>query len=96
MDSVAARVKKIIVDHLEVDPNTVTDVASFADLGADSLVVVELVMAFEEEFGFAIPDDAADHLITVGDAVRFLEDKLSVSCAGGGSRLPKKLPLRSR
>lgn len=79
MGGVAERVKKIVVDRLVVAPELVTEDASFEDLGADSLVVVELVMAFEEEFGVLIPDSAADHLLTVGDAVRFLEKKAILS-----------------
>jgi acyl carrier protein len=63
-----------VVDHLGVEPEKVTDQASFIDdLGADSLDTVELVMAFEEEFGCEIPDDAAETILTVGDAVKFLE-----------------------
>ena len=70
----ADRVKKIVVEHLGVEPEKVTENASFIDdLGADSLDTVELVMAFEEEFGVEIPDDAAETILTVGDAVRFLE-----------------------
>ncbi len=74
MSDVAERVKKIVVEHLGVESEKVTENASFIDdLGADSLDTVELVMAFEEEFGCEIPDDAAEHILTVGDAVRFLE-----------------------
>ncbi len=74
MSEVADRVKKIVVEHLDVDPAKVVDNANFIDdLGADSLDTVELVMAFEEEFGVEIPDDAAEHIVTVGDAVKFLE-----------------------
>jgi acyl carrier protein len=74
MSDVAERVKKIVVEHLGVETEKVTENASFIDdLGADSLDTVELVMAFEEEFGCEIPDDAAEHILTVGDAVRFLE-----------------------
>ena len=68
------RVKKIVVEHLGVEPEKVVDNASFIDdLGADSLDTVELVMAFEEEFGCEIPDDAAETILTVGDATKFLE-----------------------
>lgn len=68
------KVKEIIVDQLGVDADEVTPEASFIDdLGADSLDTVELVMAFEEEFGVEIPDDAAETILTVGDAVKFLE-----------------------
>jgi acyl carrier protein len=74
MTDIGERVKKIVVEHLGVEPDKVTDGASFIDdLGADSLDTVELVMAFEEEFGCEIPDDAAETILTVGDAVKFLE-----------------------
>jgi acyl carrier protein len=74
MSDIAERVKKIVVEHLGVEPEKVADQASFIDdLGADSLDTVELVMAFEEEFGCEIPDDAAETILTVGDAVKFLE-----------------------
>src|SRR2546423_13610004 len=74
MSDVAQRVKKIVVEHLGVEADKVTDNASFIDdLGADSLDTVELVMAFEEEFGCEIPDDAGEQIQTVGDAVEFLE-----------------------
>lgn len=74
MSDVAERIKKIVVEHLDVDAAKVTESASFIDdLGADSLDNVELVMAFEEEFGVEIPDDAAETIQTVGDAVRFVE-----------------------
>ena len=74
MSDIADRVKKIVVEHLGVDAEKVSDNASFIDdLGADSLDTVELVMAFEEEFGVEIPDDAAETILTVGDAVGFLQ-----------------------
>ena len=74
MSTVAERVKKIVIEHLHVDAEKVTDNASFIDdLGADSLDNVELVMAFEEEFGVEIPDDAAENITTVQDAVSFIE-----------------------
>ncbi|PST21048.1 acyl carrier protein [Rhizobium sp. JAB6] len=74
MSDIAERVKKIVVEHLGVDADKVVESASFIDdLGADSLDTVELVMAFEEEFGVEIPDDAADSILTVGDAVKFIE-----------------------
>jgi acyl carrier protein len=74
MSDVAERVKKIVVEHLGVEADKVIESASFIDdLGADSLDTVELVMAFEEEFGCEIPDDAAELIQTVGDAVKFLE-----------------------
>jgi acyl carrier protein len=74
MSDVAERVKKIVVEHLGVDADKVVEKANFIDdLGADSLDTVELVMAFEEEFGVEIPDDAAETIVTVGDAIKFLE-----------------------
>ncbi len=74
MSDVAERVKKIIVDQLGVEEAKVVDSASFIDdLGADSLDTVELVMAFEEEFGVEIPDDAAEKIQKVNDAVSFIE-----------------------
>ena len=73
---IAATVKKIIADHLGVDEQKVTDEASFIDdLGADSLDTVELVMAFEEEFGSEISDSEAEKILTVGDAIKFIESK---------------------
>ena len=74
MSDIAERVKKIVVEHLGVDEGKVTENASFIDdLGADSLDTVELVMAFEEEFGIEIPDDAAEKIQTVGDAIGFIK-----------------------
>ena len=76
MSEVAERVKSIIVEHLGVDEDKVTETASFIDdLGADSLDTVELVMAFEEEFGSEISDSEAEKILTVGDAVKFIEGK---------------------
>ena len=73
---VGAVVKKIVADHLGVDEQKVTEEASFIDdLGADSLDTVELVMAFEEEFGSEISDNEAEKILTVGDAVKFIEAK---------------------
>jgi acyl carrier protein len=73
MSDVADRVRKIVVEHLNVDAEKVVEKASFIDdLGADSLDQVELVMAFEEEFSVEIPDDAAESIQTFGDAVSFL------------------------
>ncbi len=73
MSDIADRVKKIVVEHLGVDAAKVVEGASFIDdLGADSLDTVELVMAFEEEFSVEIPDDAAEKIQTVGDAVTFI------------------------
>ena len=75
MSDVAARVKKIVVEHLGVDEGKVEEGASFIDdLGADSLDTVELVMAFEEEFNVEIPDDAAEKIQTVGDAINFIKE----------------------
>ncbi len=77
MSDVAERVKKIVIEHLGVDEAKVTDSASFIDdLGADSLDTVELVMAFEEEFGCEIPDDAAENILTVKDAITFIGDNV--------------------
>jgi acyl carrier protein len=77
MATVFERVKKIVVDHLEAAADKVTDKANFIDdLGADSLDRVELVMAFEEEFSIEIPDEAAERIETVGDAVTFIESKV--------------------
>ena len=71
-----ARVREIIVNELGVEPDKVTDEASFVeDLGADSLDTVELVMAFEEEFGIDIPDEDAEQMRTVGDAIGYLREK---------------------
>jgi acyl carrier protein len=75
MSDIADRVKKIVVEHLGVEEDKVTESASFIDdLGADSLDTVELVMAFEEEFGIEIPDDAAETIQTFGDAVKFISE----------------------
>jgi acyl carrier protein len=78
MSDTADRVKKIVVEHLGVEEAKVTDNASFIDdLGADSLDTVELVMAFEEEFSCEIPDDAAEKILTVQDAISFIEQASS-------------------
>ena len=70
------KIKQIIADQLGVKKEEVTDNAKFADdLGADSLDTVELVMALEEEFGIEIPDEEAEKLVTVGDALRYIEEK---------------------
>jgi len=75
MSDIAGSVKAIIVDKLGVDENEVTSEASFTnDLGADSLDTVELIMEFEKEFNIAIPDDQAEKIATVGDAVKYIED----------------------
>ncbi|MFT4524663.1 MAG: acyl carrier protein [Granulosicoccus sp.] len=74
MSDIASRVKAIIVDKLGVDENEVTPEASFTnDLGADSLDTVELIMEFEKEFNIAIPDDQAESISTVGEAVKYIE-----------------------
>ena len=78
MSDVAERVKNIVVEHLGVEADKVVASASFIDdLGADSLDTVELVMAFEEEFNIEIPDDAAEKIQTVGDAVNFIKENAS-------------------
>jgi acyl carrier protein len=78
MSEIAERVKKIVVEHLGVDEAKVTEEASFVDdLGADSLDTVELVMAFEEEFGVEIPDDAAEKILTVKDAIDYVKSHAS-------------------
>lgn len=78
--SVKARVIDIVAEHLSVDREKITDDAKFIDdLGADSLDQVELVMAFEEEFGCEIPDDAAEKIVTLKDAVSFIEANADVA-----------------
>jgi acyl carrier protein len=78
MENLEGKVKEIIVNQLGVDANQVTPQASFIDdLGADSLDTVELVMAFEEEFDIEIPDEDAEKMRTVGDAVEYLNKKLA-------------------
>jgi acyl carrier protein len=79
MASVAEQVKAIIVEKLGVDPEEVVDSANFSnDLGADSLDIVELVMDFEKAFDIEISDeDAGDNISTVGDAIKFIEDKVN-------------------
>jgi acyl carrier protein len=75
MSDVASRVKAIIVDKLGVDENEVTPEASFTnDLGADSLDTVELIMEFEKEFNMGIPDDQAENISTVGEAIKHIEE----------------------
>ncbi len=75
-DDISNKVKKIVADHLGIDETKVNDDSSFIDdLGADSLDTVELVMAFEEEFGSEISDSDAEKILTVGDAVKFIENK---------------------
>ena len=75
-DDVSSKVKKIVADHLGIDEAKVTEESSFIDdLGADSLDTVELVMAFEEKFGIEIPDDAAETIQTVQNAIDYIESK---------------------
>ncbi|MDT8413082.1 MAG: acyl carrier protein [Vicingaceae bacterium] len=77
MSDITGKVKSIIVDKLGVDENEVTNEASFTnDLGADSLDTVELIMEFEKEFNIAIPDDEAEKIATVGDAITYIENNL--------------------
>ena len=80
MSETADRVKKIVVEHLGVEPDKVTEDASFIDdLGADSLDIVELVMEFEKEFNIDIPDEDAEKLRTVGDAIGYLNQKVGAA-----------------
>lgn len=75
MSEIAERVKAIIVDKLSVEESEVTNEASFTnDLGADSLDTVELIMEFEKEFSISIPDDKAEKIATVGDAISYIEE----------------------
>jgi acyl carrier protein len=75
-EEISNKVKKIVADHLGVDESKITNESSFIDdLGADSLDTVELVMAFEEEFGSEISDSEAEKILTVGDAIKFIETK---------------------
>jgi acyl carrier protein len=77
MSDIASRVKAIIVDKLGVDENEVTPEASFTnDLGADSLDTVELIMEFEKEFNMGIPDDQAESISTVGEAIKYIEENV--------------------
>jgi len=76
MDSTEEKVKKIVMDHLGIEENKISLDSKFIDdLGADSLDTVELVMAFEEQFGIEIPDDAAETILTVQNAVDFIDNK---------------------
>ena len=75
-ENISNKVKKIVADHLGIEESKVTEESSFIDdLGADSLDTVELVMAFEEEFGSEMSDSDAEKILTVGDAVKFIENK---------------------
>ena len=77
MSDIASRVKSIIVDKLGVDESEVTNEASFTnDLGADSLDTVELIMEFEKEFNIGIPDDQAEKIGTVGEAIQYVEENV--------------------
>jgi acyl carrier protein len=76
MSDISSKVKEIIVEKLGVDESEVTNEASFTnDLGADSLDTVELIMEFEKEFNISIPDEQAESITTVGDAIKYLEDQ---------------------
>ena len=76
MSEVETQVKQIVVDHLGIDESKVTNDSKFIDdLGADSLDTVELVMAFEEKFGIEIPDDAAETIVTIQNAIDYIESK---------------------
>ena len=80
MSEIGERVKKIVVEHLGVEPDKVTEGASFIDdLGADSLDTVELVMAFEEEFGGEITDEDAQKITTVGEAITYIDQNMGGS-----------------
>jgi acyl carrier protein len=82
--SIEEKVKDIIVEQLGVNPEQVTPQASFIeDLGADSLDIVELVMAFEEEFGVEVPDEDAEKLRTVGDVIKYIEERAKGGGGGG-------------
>ena len=77
MSNIAEKVTKIIVDKLGIDESEVTPDANFTnDLGADSLDIVELIMQFEQEFDLSIPDEQAENIQTVGDAIKYLESQL--------------------
>ena len=78
MSSIAEKIKSVIAEQLGVKPEEVTDQAKFVDdLGADSLDTVELVMALEEEYGVEIPDEDAEKLTTVGEAIKYIDEKLA-------------------
>ena len=86
MSDIAERVKKIVIEHLGVEDQKVVDSASFVDdLGADSLDTVELVMAFEEEFSIEIPDDVAEKITTIKDAIEHIEKSLKLKNEKSGS-----------
>src|SRR3954468_12085985 len=98
MSDVADRVKKIVVEHLGVEEAKVTENASFIDdLGADSLDTVELVMAFEEEFGVEIPDDAAEKILTVKDGIALIRENPRKYRGLGGGGYPRRYePVRAQ
>ena len=76
MSEISSKVKAIIVDKLVIDESEVTDGSNFmSDLGADSLDTVELIMEFEKEFDLQIPDDEAEKITTVGEAIKYIEDR---------------------
>ena len=76
MENISDKIKKVIADHLGGDIAKITEDASFVnDLGADSLDTIELVMALEEEFGFEISDSEAEKIVTVGDAIKYIENQ---------------------
>jgi len=78
MSGISEKIKSVIAEQLGVKPDEVTDQAKFVDdLGADSLDTVELVMALEEEYGIEIPDEDAEKLTTVGEAIKYIEEKLA-------------------
>lgn len=86
MSDIATKVKSIIVEKLGVEENEVTSEASFTnDLGADSLDTVELIMEFEKEFNVSIPDEQAENITTVGQAIAYLEEQLNNNEGGGNS-----------
>ena len=77
MENLENKIKEIIIDKLGIEESEITDSASFTnDLGADSLDTVELIMEFEKEFNFSIPDEDAEKIATVGDAVSYLKDNV--------------------
>lgn len=77
MSEIADRAKQIIVKNLSQDPEAVTETATFADLGADSLDQVDIIMEFEKEFDIKIPEDQTDKIQTVGDAINFIEAEVA-------------------
>jgi acyl carrier protein len=80
MSEISDRVQKIVAEHLDLNPDEVTEYSHFVDdLGADSLDTVELIMAFEDEFGCLIPDDTVLKIVTVKDAINFIEAQKAIS-----------------